>query len=119
MLEIGEIVGLLETKVNDKSKKVNCTISCIRMNTISVTFDKESNKTVIVSNNETHNTKSVNSLIFDLQSYQSTEKVEFLFFDTDGTEFIRINVSTFNDIDIIEYPDFVDIVLKPEKEDVK
>lgn len=119
MLEIGEIVGLLEAKVSDKTKKITCVNIKydIRMDITSATFNKELDM-MVISNNKSRDVKTVNSLIFDLLSYQSTEKIEFLFYNKDGDSISR-NISTFNDIDIIEYPDFVEIVLKPEREDIK
>ena len=119
MLEIGEIVGLLETKILDKTKKVVCTNTehGIRMDITSANFDKKSD-TMVISNNKNCDVKTVSSLIFDLLSYQSTEKVEFLFYNKDG-EFIRRKISTFAGICVVEYHDFVEIILKPEKEDNK
>ena len=118
MLQIGEIVGLLEAYVSDKSKKVNyVNIEYGILTEISsAVFDKTSDSMVI--SNATGSVESVKDLIFNLLANQSTEEVEFVIFNK-GEAVIRRKISEFNYIDIVERENYVEIVLKSEKEIVE
>ena len=124
-LEVGEVMGMLNVKVKDELKKVN--LSILDPDTIceyngkltTIHFDNDRDA-VILSNKNNDVAHTVKSLIFNLHSHYSNDKISVEIYDDKSKESLSyVSLSRFSDITIEEFDDRVDIVIhKVENQEV-
>ena len=124
MLKVGEVIGILNNRVNDETKKINLVILdtdtlCeyeVKLTTIHFDTDRD---TVIISNKDNRETYTVKRFIFDLYSHYSNDNISAEIYDNNTKESISyVSLSRFADITIEEFDDHIDIVIHKVEQEV-
>ena len=124
-IEIGELMGLLITKVKDDSKKLKIIVKTdlSHIESFASIPIKEKDKNCIITGNViSRRTITVKQFVFELQRQKCTKEIIFDICDNDF-HYAHTNVPKFADIKIDEEDEYVNIVISVKqiniKEDIK
>lgn len=122
MVEIGEVIGLLATKIKDDNKKVHLVAKCkndenkeLRSLVTDIKYNNDDG-TVMISNlcDIGYENMAVKKLISTLFMYQSDSTAAFVIYDKDGKSEKKLVCSSlprFADMKVYEHDDIVEIVI--------
>lgn len=122
MVEIGEVIGLLATRVKDDTKKVYLTAKCknnenVELKSLITTVAYNNSDGIVMISNSCKNAEDamiVKKLMYNLFLYQSDKTAVFAIYDDCGKsdkKLIYNGLPKFADIKIYEHNDIVEMII--------